>query len=306
MGLVLDFPYVLEHPYVSVAEFRRHPTFLDTQNLVTAGIGPEQDAALLNILLTASQMADDKVNMPLAAHVRTEQVRLFPSPGGQIRYHPDHAPVLEVLSMGVGSRLGAITPTASPAVWIERNGRVVIASMVGGGSVIGPALQFSGAGAAGAGGEVLVEWTYVAGYPVTQLSLAAAAGATTLTVRDTTGVRTGSVLRLWTPGLEESVTVAAVAGNTLALTAPLTQAHQPDDTCSALPATVRQAVVNFAVVLLMRPASGIENELPTTRRQVGQLAPEMSSTANDPTRRSGGSHLFEHACKLLKPYKRIR
>lgn len=304
MGLVLDFPYVLEHPYVSVAEFRRHPTFLDSQNLVTAGTGPDQDAALRNILLTASQLADDKVNMPLAAHVRTEQVRLFPTPSGQLRYHPDHAPVLEVLSMGSGPRPGEITATASPSVWIEHNGRVVIATTAGGSS-FGPALQFGGP-PAGVGGEVMVTWTYVAGYPATQLTAAAADGATTLAVRDTTGIKAGSVLRLWTPGLEETVTVGAVAGNTLTLASPLTLDHKPEDTCSALPPSVRQAVINFAVVLLMRPASGVENEMPTLRRQGGQLTPEMSSTANDRGRNSGGSHLFEHACKLLKPYKRIR
>lgn len=287
---------MLVYPYVMPAEFRQHPTFLDSNNLVTGGMQAEQDAALFNALLTASQWADDKVDMPLGAHVRTERTRLSPDRTGRLRYHPEHAPVIAVTSMSVGAAPDELDEVTDPQVWVEQDGRIIVAFSPSGGPGLG-SLQF---GTPVGGGEALVSWTYVAGYPSTQLTDPAAQGATTLTVRDTTGITPGSVLRLWTPGLEEAVTVATVAGQTLTLTSALARAHVVEDTCSALPTTARQAIISYAVLSLMRSASGVEN--------APSPGPDMSSTAGDSRRMGGGAatRLYEEACKLLKQYKRIR
>lgn len=287
---------MLVYPYVSVAEFRQHPTFLDSNNLVTAGTQAAQDAALYNALLTASEWADDKVNMPLGAHTRTEHTRLTPDRTGRLRYHPEHAPVIAVTSMSVGATPDELDPVTDPQVWVEHDGRIIVAFSPSGGPGLS-SLQF---GLPPAGGEVLVSWTYTAGYPSTQLTASASAGATTLTVRATTGISAGTVLRLWTPGLEEAVTVASVAGSVLTLTGGLSNAHPAGGTCSSLPTTARQAVISYATMLLMRPASAAEN--------IGTPGPDMSSTAGD-KRRTGsatGSRLYEEACKLLKSFKRVR
>ena len=283
---------MLTHPYVSVAEFRAHPTFLDTRNLRLGGTAAEQDAALFNVLLTASQQADDLVFMPLAAHEHTEHVRLTPDRLGRLRYHPEHAPVISVQALGVGSDPNRVDEQTQLTVWIEQAGRVIVAASPGGGTGL-DALQF---GITPAGFEVFTTWTYVAGYPTTQLVADAAAGATTVTVRDPVGIRPGDVLRLWTPGREEAVTVAAANGDELELTRPLAHDHTAEATISTLPTPIRQAVINLAVAALQR--SGPVGE----QRQ----GPAMSSTSGDKTRSSAGSHLITEAKRLLLPYRRIR
>ena len=286
---------MLTHPYVSVPEFRAHPTFLDTNNLRTAGTQSEQDAALYNALLIASQMADDKINMPIGAHVQSENTRLTVDRTGRLRYHPEHAPVLRVLSMAVGTSPDTLDPQNDPQVWTEQNGRIIVAFSPGGGSGLSM-LQF---GTPPPGGEVLVSWTYEAGFPSTQLTAPTEPGDTSIEVRDTVGITAGTVLRLWTPGVEEAVTVAAVSGQTLTLVSGLAGAHEPEMTCSAMPATIRQAVIYFATYELMRPASTVESFVPRN-------APSPAATAGDARRTGRSTFLFDEACKLLKPYKRIR
>jgi hypothetical protein len=287
---------VLDYPYVSAAEFRAHPTFLDSNNLRTGGTQDEQDAALTNVLLEASQWADDKVNMPLGAHIRSENVRLAADRTGRLRYHPEHAPVIAVTGMSVGASPDALDDIADPQVWLERDGRIIVAFSPSGGPGLG-SLQF---GATAAGVEQLVSWTYVAGYPSTQLAEPADAAATTLTVRDTTGITAGTVLRLWTPGLEEAVTVTAVAGDQVTLSVGLRAAHPAGGTCSSLPTTIRQAVIYYATYLLMRPASTGESWSPKSSGVA------TTSTAGDSRRTGRSTFLYDEAVKLLKPYKRIR
>ena len=284
---------MLDYPYVSVAEFRRHPTFLDSNNLVTAGTQAQQDAALLNALLTASQWADDQINMPLGAHIRTENTRLAADRSGRLRYHPEHAPVIAVTSMAVGGTPDELDAVADPQVWTEQDGRIIVAFSPSGGPGLGT-LQF---GSPPPGTEQLVRWTYIAGFPHTQVATLAAAGATSLTVRDTTGISAGTVLRLWTPGLEEAVTITAVTGSVLTLAGALANGHPVGASCSALPTTARQAVICYATAYLQRPASAAE--------QTSQ-GPAMSSTANDRVRTSGGTHLISEASRLLQTFERVR
>ena len=284
---------MLDYPYVSVAEFRRHPTFLDSNNLVTAGTQAEQDAALNNALLVASEWADDQINMPLGAHIRTENTRLTADRSGRLRYHPEHAPVIAVTGMSIGATPDELDTVAEPQVWTEQDGRIIVAFSPGGGPGLGT-LQF---GTPPPGTEQLVSWTYVAGYPHTQVAALAPAGATSLTVRDTIGIAAGTVLRLWTPGLEEAVTVTAVAGQVLTLAGALAHEHPVGSSCSALPTTARQAVICYATAELMRPASAAEQ---TAR------GPAMSSTSTDRVRTSGGTHLITEARKLLQTFERVR
>jgi hypothetical protein len=287
---------VLTHPYVTAQEFRFHPTFLDSRNLVTGGTNPQQDASLTNLLLEASVWADEKVDMPLGAHVRTERSRLMAGSNGQLRYHPEHAPVIAVTSLAFGATPDTLNAQTDPQVWTESDGRIVVAFSPSSGAGLG-SLQF---GSPPAAVEQLVQWTYVAGFPATQLAEPATAGATTLTVLDTTGILAGTVLRLWTPGLAEAVTVSSVSGDELTLSRAVTNAHPAGGSCSALPATARQAIINYTCMLLMRPAGGGESNY-------GKRAPSPSATSTDSRRQHGGGGVFyDDACKLLRPFKRIR
>lgn len=285
---------MLDFPYVNPVEFRAHPTFIDSHNLRVPGKDSDQDAALTNVLLTASQWADDEVDMPLAAHLRVERARCRVSRQGLIRYHPEHAPVIEgSVGMSFGPGPGDVEPASSPAVWLEQDGHVIVVAPGGGQGL--DALQF---GRTPAFGELFVEWTYTAAYPITLLAADAVVSSTALTVLGTTGIIPGTVLRLWTPGAEEAVTVLSVAGSTVNLAAPTRNAHAAGDTCSALPTTARQAVINYACALLMRPG--------TQQSSTTSNAPARSTTAGDPTRSQAGQNLIHQACRLLANFQRVR
>jgi hypothetical protein len=292
---------VLDHPYVTVSEFRAHPTFLDSNNLRSGGTQPQQDAALNNALLTASQWAEDTINMPLAAHTVVEHARVRPDAMGRLRYHPEHAPVLTVSAIAIGPTPDALEAVSQPQAWLEQQGRVLVA--YGPGAPALASLQFGSSLATRT--EVLVQWSYIAGYPATQLATGASSGATSITVLDATGIQAASgitpatVLRLWTPALEEAVTVASVAGSTLTLATPLTNNHPAGMSCSALPTTARQAVINYAAAELMRPA-------PLAQTNQAPGAPSPAASSQDPQRSTGGARLIAQALQLLNNYQRIR
>lgn len=289
---------MLTVPYVTAGEFRFAPTFLDTNNLVTAGTQTNQDAVLNTALLTASQWADQHLfghDGRIGAHTRVENARIRPDRHGRLRYHPEHVPVVSVTSVAVGDDPSGQAVTSDPTVWTEQDGRVLVCYPTG---LASPGLDRFQFGRSAVRGEQVVTWTYVAGYPATQLAADATAGATAVQVLDATGVAAGSVLRLWTPGLEEAVTVTAAAGTTLTLSGPLTFTHLAGDSIQALPPTIREAVVCKTICELLRPNAATQ--------QAQQLGLSTTSTAKDPARTSGGVRYHERAEGLLRPFRRVR
>lgn len=289
---------MLTIPYVTVGEFRFHPTFLDSNNLVSSGTQAQQDSALNTALLTASQWADQHLfghDGTIAAHTRVENARIRPDRYGRLRYHPEHIPVLSVTSLATGGDPTSLTSTADPSVWVEQDGRILVAYLAGTGTGLD---RFQFGRTVACRDELLVTWTYVAGYPATQLSANASSGAGMVTVLDATGITQGTVLRLWTPGLEEAVTVASVSGTSLTLTANLANAHQAGDSIQALPPTIREAVINKAICELLRPNASAQ--------QQPRSGIASTSTSTDPARSSGGGRYHEKACGLLRPFHRVR
>jgi len=294
---------MLTVPYLTPAAFRAHPTYLDTMSLRPGDSDiADQDAALNNILLMASADADNYVEMSadgtgsLSAHVRVENTRIRVSPDGSLKYKPDHTPVTQLLGLSTGSTPGALVATdlATAQWWIEKTNTIVAFL-----ALAGPAMSAFQFGGAAPTAQLFTKWMYVAGFANTRVAATASAGASSLLVTDTTGITAGTTLRLWDPGVEEAVTVAAgyVLGNTtLPLTTPLQHAHEPGAGAFAGGADIIEAVVNFACVKLIRPDSGEEDTYPGTKTQ--------------PTTRNGGAHdgssLMDTAAALLEPYRRVR
>jgi hypothetical protein len=293
---------VLDYAYVTYEEFRQHPHYLDLENLLVGSKEDLQKSTVRDALLFASTWADSELDMPLGAHVHTEYVRCTPDRQGRIKHHPEHAPVIKLVGLATGLQPDELDDVTSPVVWIEQQGRMLIAY-----GPSGPALSSLQFGNASASGELLTRWTYVAGWPATQLGADATAGTSTLTVRSTVGMAAATtttpatVLRLWTPGLEEAVTVAAVTGlTTIALTSPLMGSHQSGMSCSALPPDARMAVIKMAVSKLLRkgPLAEMAGRTPQ--------GPSPHASAKDPKRTTASNSYQEHACALLSNYKRVR
>jgi hypothetical protein len=288
---------VLDYAYVSYEEFRQHPHYLDLENLLVGRKEELQKSTVREALLFASTWADSELDMPLGAHVHTEYARCNPDRQGRIKHHPEHAPVIKVAGLATGLLPDDLDDVTSPQVWLEQQGRMIIAYGPSGPTL--STLQFGGASGTS---ELLTRWTYVAGWPATQLGANATAGTSTLTVGSTVGMLAGTVLRLWTPGLEEAVTVASVTGlTTIELTSPILGDHQTGMSCSALPPDARMAVIKMAVAKLLR-----KGPLAESAGRFGSKAPSPHASAGDPRRTTASNSYHDHACGLLSSYKRIR
>jgi hypothetical protein len=295
---------VLTLPCVTTASFKAYPTFLDVMNLRPGDpILSDQDAELYNILLKASAWADGYVRMSagdgtLSAHTRVERARLRVARDGRISYHTDHNPATALTALSIGTSPGQLTAvTDLTNLWIEDQRQIV--GYPGGITAPGmAALQF---GSPVVTGDLYTQWTYIAGFANTVLGAAVTAGATSLPVADATGIAAGTVLRIWDPGHEEAVTVAAgyTTGTSIPLAAPLKSAHDPTTTpigVSSLPSDAHLAVILYAVALLQRPDSEHEDSFPST-----QVKPNTRvGTAND------GSGFVVEAERLLDQYRRTR
>lgn len=303
---------MLAIPYVTVAAFRAHPTFMDTLNLRSGdSSSADQDDELNEMLLKSSMMADNYLEFgtasgiggrlagTLAAHSVTEQTRCRIRRDGTISYHPKHHPVQAVTAFSFGYQPGALTQVADlSAQWIEDD-RQVIMPLAFANALTG--LQF---GTPLVASEVYTSWTYTAGYVNTQLSATVTSGATTIPVLDATGVVAGSQLRIWDPGHEEIVTVASTytTGLTLPLASPLAATHTVSTGAgnqvgvSGLPGDLHLAVILYACALLMRPDTTKEDVFPAAR-----VTPNTrkGSSGDD------GSGFVEEAERLLENYRRV-
>jgi hypothetical protein len=286
-------------PYLTVAAFKAYPTYLDLQNLVSGdSVAAHQDAELYNMLLRATNWAIGQCNQPLHAHINVENRRLRPDRQGRLKWHPSDNPVKQVTALSYGYLPNALMPvTDLSGTWTEANRQIVFPL-----APLTPqfgAIQF---GTPAGQAEVYTTWTYIAGYVVTTLAAGVAAGASSLTVKDATGLVAGDVLRIWEPGVEEAVTVANsyVAGSTtVPLTAALANTHATGAGISQLPADAQQAIVNYTVALLLRPDTSREDAFPDAK--VG------ASTRTEDSRKDG-SGLVAEAVRLLRDggYGRVR
>jgi hypothetical protein len=285
-------------PYITPASFRASPTFLDSRTLNVGSVSlADQDAELTNQLLKASSWASNTVcNMPLHAHSNTENLRLRPSRQGQLKFLASDAPVRAVTGFSYGYTPGAANLRAVTDLtqqWIEGDSQIVFPFGSGVGSV---PIQFGPA----YGAELFTTWTYVAGFANATLTAAPIAGAVSLQVTNPVGIYAGDTLRIWEPGKEEAVTVAAgyVPGaSVVPLTSGLVYGHAIGAGISGFPPDVLQAVTNYAVALLMRPDSTAEDEFPDN-------APPATARARDPRKNASG--LVAEALSLLRSYVRAR
>lgn len=299
---------MLTLPYVTTASFKAYPTFLNVMNLRPGDASlSDQDDELYNILLKASAMADSYVEFgvssgaaatgTLTAHTRTENVRLRTRNDGRISYHPNHVPVTALTALSTGVSPNNLTPvTDLTNFWIE-DGRQIVGYP---GGVTSPGMALLQFGAVAVSADIYAQWTYTAGFSNTVLAASATAGATSIQVKDATGLVPGSVLRIWDPGAEEAVTVAPgyTSGTSLPLTSPLANAHTNTvpTGVSGLSADIHLAVMLYAVALLQRPGSSKKDSFPSTT-----VKPNTSvGSGHD------GSGFVLEAEHLLEPLRRVR
>ena len=304
----------LTQPYVTVAEFKAAPTWLDVDDLIPGGGQNQQDDELFNVLLKASKWADNFCNKRLGAHTAFEQFRTRIDRYGRVKLYPADSPVRQVVAFAYGPDPQTMTTlTDFTQVWIENAQGVVVSAIPFRGSFFG-SLEFGMVPIQGS--EIFCQIQYVAGYACTALSQSVTAGSSSLVVQDPTGFQApaapvsglsvtlpGSTARIWDPSNEEAVTVQSINGNTLTLTSNLTNAHTVQSGVasqigvSELPPDIHQAVVSMAVALMLREDTSGEDPFAGTPG-----GPALRRSASG----GAGAGLLDNAYELLEPYRRVR
>jgi hypothetical protein len=258
-----NLSYLNREPYISIQEFKSSPiaTTVDVTQLIPEGGQAAQDAALTELIVGASTYADNYCLGPIGtlnASVNTENGRFRADRYGRFTIHPMFWPILEVVSFSTGptpSLVGAV-PVSSNTVWIEPH-QFSVMSGQGLTSSIGP-LDFSGAQWA-SNRENYCQWVYINGWANTFTTASAAPGSSTLSISDATGIYPGSVLTIWDGAQSESITVASGYNGT-SLTLPIVGTtswnHGTGTNISALPKTVKDAVIHFTVAAIKQRGEG--------------------------------------------------
>lgn len=253
---------LLTVPLVTVATFKAHPTYLDLANLRSGNTVPaDQDSELFNVLLQASQRAeDDMCEQPLHAHLFTQYDTLRADWRGRLHIHAQHGPVRKVTALSYGTSLGSQVTVTNPAHRVTSDTEIAVELSASGSSFVG-SLQL---GPPASAVELDVTTTYVAGYANTVLTVAPNQAATSITVADPTGIYPGDILRIWEPGKEESVIVDAAyvpvaawppVATAVPLAAGLVNAHALGAGVSALPADGILGVIYLGIDQLQRPGT---------------------------------------------------
>lgn len=253
------------YPYCSPSEFLNWPTALDTTQLVPGGSPQAQLQALADVLSAASADMDRVCfgqdaaakGASLAATVSVESAAVKVIQG-QLRLVCDYKPIIQVNGVDIGfamSNLASIGPNLAQEITY---GVRTIYVPLGTAAIFSPVLGALSAPAPTSNGTVMqVVWSYVNGYPHTELAASVAAGATTVDVLPTDG-GTGllgivpNVTRLTIrDGVNtESFTVSAVSGTTLTTASPLRFAHTLPQAPDFLPVTAMPDDIKTACIFM--------------------------------------------------------
>ncbi|HZZ16440.1 MAG TPA: hypothetical protein VFE08_10805, partial [Candidatus Sulfotelmatobacter sp.] len=215
----------------------------------------------------------------MAATVDTDAGWVAVSERGELRLHTRATPIVEVLSVSVGSDPSNLSPLTDLSGLVVGPWRITI-----------PGSQWS----ACRGSRLWAEWTYVNGFPVTTLVSAVAAGDTSMTVADSLGVVAGKTQLMVQDGKWlESVVPTVVSGNVLTVP-PLSFAHQPGVGVNALPDDIQEA----ALILISR----LHN---TWSLSMGAVTHDGTGARKNPAAPGIGTRFLCDPGVILEPYKRV-
>lgn len=225
-------------PYITVAELKRSPIYTQLHKLVPNSSDADRDAELGRIILRISAMINSEVNQNLAATADVEEGPVVISDDGYLRIHTRSNPIVSVQSISVGRDPYSLAPISDLSHLILDPWRITVPRGASGFS--SGNLPLGGYGRPGQ--RLWAQWSYINGYPHTTLTTPSAAGDTSITVADATGIIANQTLLTIEDGKWlENIVPTAVSGNTLTV-APLQYPHQAAVGVTALPDDIKNAV----------------------------------------------------------------
>lgn len=255
--------YAETEPYITPDDYLAAGTGTDISQLIPGGGLAATTAALAGIIARVSSDCDNFVQKSgLAA---TIDVQTAPPEGWRIQNRGGR----QVIQVPVdGTPLIAVTGVAlsrdvatAPVAWTDLTGvtpaRKVATIPVGGTWPIPSTLA-----PYAAGGRLWGSVSYISGYFNSTLAASVSAGATSLTVVTPTGLYPGLSIPLYdTAAAHDEPNLMVGAGyvygsTTVPLAAPLAYAHAAGCSVSALPPSVRDAVILWTTAKLKRRGAG--------------------------------------------------
>ncbi len=283
--------YASRSAYLTSAEYVASPTGVNVSQLVVGGTAQQNADALTQTIARASSLADSYCYQVLAATVDTQVGKWRVQRDGTIKVPLAFTPVVQINGVQLGYQPNMMTTlTDLSNVWVGRKvAEIPVLGVQFPNSSLNSPLQRSTTG------QMYAAVTYVNGYANTLLTSAPTVGATSFTVDSILGILPGMPLTLHDPSQTEHVTVLSVAGNTVTIVSPLTFAHAVGINVSALPESIKQAVVLLTSALIK------------TR---GSEAIVMSSMRGQPSKTSkiedGGLEEIDLAVVMLEPFRRVQ
>ena len=268
MGIVAPFNVseLNRTPYVSVAEVKGSAiaASLDFDSLIPNGGGVTNLRALRELITSASVVADNFVFGPLgtmgASLTTGENFETRPDRLGLFRISPRYKPVLELRSFTFGPALGAV----QSVTLTNQNARVflqyftVITGWAPGNITIGSLSDVLGQGAT-YDSLCYCEYDYVNGFGNTFLSAPAHAGDETLSIETATGFYPLAPYTIWDSVNNEEIQVDSSYDGTslsLPLASPLLYDHVLGTNLSAIPKTVKDAVIHLVCASVRQRGAG--------------------------------------------------
>ncbi len=268
--------YSATEPYLSVAEFKASPTGTNVNQLAPGRDATVNADVLAQMIANASSWADSICNQQLACTpvVLFGEYRVV---SGRVKIPAQQLPVVQLNSASIGAIGTDMTELATLDGTTFPDPNIISVPYTA------------------SAGPVNVQIEYIAGFPNTFLAAAALAAASVLTVNGTLGIVPGARLTIYEPGATEIVTVVSTTSTTITLAAPLTKAHIAGSNVSALPPSVKQAVILLTAILIKGRGSqaivlqSIPGGSPSTMQNL-----DPSSTS-----------MLGQAMNMLNSYKRV-
>jgi hypothetical protein len=249
--------------YLTVQEFINAPTGIDCTNIIPGGTVAQNNAELTNVIRRASSWIDQICKMPsLEATINTETKEVYMNYRGMIRVHPDMIPIITLLdsvqyrvsplNSWVSLNIGEIevyeryfTIYNLAEMYVQPEGVQPLSILPYRSPYVKWRLKDL---------PIMLQYSYINGYPNTTLSSNASAGATSITVQNNTGM-VSQTLTIYDNDLTEEVVISSVNGNTVTLVSPLIFNHSAGVAVSALPSSVKQACIILTAFLIQERGS---------------------------------------------------
>jgi hypothetical protein len=292
MPTPVNAPYAVTYSqheaYVTRDEYTSDPNAVGTSMLVPGGSLAANLQALDQVLVTASSKADNICQQVLAATTETVGGWAQIAPDGYLRIGGLNTPLVQITGFTYGTTPDAQTAAATlTGIDIRQN------------SVGIPPGMFSPLLTAGAQvptfGPGYYTLSYVAGYANSILRSPALVGATSLTVDNTLGIVPGMPLTIYDPVnlATETVTVLSTTATTITVALPTAFAHPAGVSVSALPPTIKQAVILLATSQIKRKGGSPQTIPNATARPV-----------TEPQFPAGGAE-YDQATKILSSFTKV-